>query len=256
MAEKKYSLHDNENIERAKTDREYLGELIIHNEDLIWFSIRNYVGDPVKLAKYNGMEKDDIQQIGRIGFIKAVDNFDCTKGVLFTTYAPAIIAGEVKDYIRTKGRLIKLPRSAHDLNIKIMDYTENIYYDKFIPVQKVAEEIEEDIDKVQKILTVGSLPEFIPFCKKNKYENNEIPNYKYELKDVNINVEEEIVEKIYLDQLLEAVKSQLNDRDKRIFKAKLNGETHEEIAKKEDISKITITRTMNKVRKILKEIKD
>jgi RNA polymerase sporulation-specific sigma factor len=256
MTNDKYSLHNNENIARAKVDREYLGELLLENEDLIWFSIRNYVGDPVKLAQYNLMEKEDIQQVGSIGFINAVKNFDCSKGVLFTTYAPAVIAGEVKDYLRDKGRLIRLPRSAHDLNTKVMNYTEDIYYDKFIPAEEVAERIDEDTDKVRKVLTVGSTPLLIPFCKKGKYNSeNESEMLEYEGEDKSVDIENQVVEKIYLDQLLETIRSKLSERDKRILDGKLEGKTHEQIANEEDISKITITRTLNKIRKIYKEIK-
>jgi len=53
---------------------------------------------------------------------------------------------------------------------------------------------------------------------------------------------------------MEAVRSRLNERDKRILDAKFKGETHEEIAEREDISKITVTRTLNKIREIIKEI--
>lgn len=256
MTDNKYSLHDIENIKRAKVDKEYLGELILHNEDLIWFSIHNYVGDPIKLAQYNLMEKEDIRQVAMIGFINAVRNFDPSKGILFTTYAPAIIAGEVKGYLRDKGRIIKLPRSAHELNVRVMNYTKDLYYDKYIPAEKVAEEIGEDTDKVRKVLTIGSIPVLIPLRKKERYKT--VKNYEeesfFEIEDEYTNVEEEVVDKVYLDQLMEAVRSRLNERDKRILDAKLKGETHEEIAERENISKITVTRTLNKIREIIKEI--
>lgn len=257
MTKNKYSLHDNANIMRAKVDREYLGELILHNEDLIWFSIRNYVGDPVKLAQYNSMEKDDIHQVGRIGFINAVDKFDCERGTLFTTYAPPVIAGEVKGYLRDKGRLIRLPRSAHDLNIRVMNYTEDIYYDRFVPVEQVAKRLGEDPDEINKVITVGGKPLLMPPCKRNYSEEDCCPINQlkgYSTVDHNVNIESSVVESIYIDQLLEAVRSKLNERDKRILDSKLQGRTHEQIAKEEDISKITVTRTMNKIRKIFKEI--
>ena len=253
----KYSLHNIENIIRAKIDREYLGELLLHNEDLIWFSIRNYVGDPIKLAQYNGMEKDDIHQIGRMGFINAIDNFDPSKGVLFTTYAPAVISGEVKSYIRDKGKLIRLPRSAHDLNIKIKKHMENTYYDKYIPIEQVAKELGEDTEDVKKAITTGEPPLYASQQKKEQGSKGHKPNAYTAVdliyQDKNIDVEQEVIDLVYIDQLLDTVRSKLEERDMRILDAKLEGKTHEQIANEEDISKITVTRTMNKIRKILRE---
>jgi len=260
MTEDKYSLHNNNNIIKAKTDKEYLGELIVHNEDLIWFSIRNYVGNPVKLAKCNSMEKEDIFQIACIGFINAVNNFDCDKGFMFTTYAPFVISGEVKGYLRDKGKLIKLPRSAHDLKMKIADYTEEIYYDKYIPIEKVAEGLNKNSEEIKKVLSVGDTPYLVSYCKKDPYKDTNLEclqnTSEYDNVDKCIDVENDAVEEVYLDQLLETVRSKLNERDKRILSSKLEGKTHEQIATEEDIAKITVTRTMNKIRKLIKEIEE
>lgn len=256
MTEDKYSLRNNTNIERAKTDRDYLGELLIQNENLIWYTIRKYIGDPYKLAQYNGMEKDDIQQVGRIGFIKAVDNFDSSKGVLFTTYAPSVILGEVKAYLREKGRLLRLTRSAYELNVKILDCLEDVYYDNYVPVNEIADELGEDTNKVQKVLSVGITPFRIHSRKYNIDENPPESITAFAptpIVDHSIDVEDEIIEKMYLDYLLKTIRSKLTERDNRILDAKLEGKTHEQIAKNEDIAKITVTRTMNKIRKILKD---
>jgi len=252
MTQDNYSLHDNKNIARAKVDKEYLGELMLHNEDLIWFSIRNYVGDPVKLAQNNLMEKEDIHQVGRIGFINAVKKFDCSKGVLFTTYAPAVIAGEVKSYLRDRGKLIKLPRSIYELNARILAYTESIQYNKYIPTEKITEEVDADYDDIKKILTIGYYPMLMPPKVKNDKPDNCLSlNNKI---DENVNVEEKVIDEIYVTQLLDAVRKKLTERDKRILDAKLEGKTNEQIAKEANIAKITVTRTMNKIRKIIKEI--
>jgi len=253
--EERYSLHNVENIMRAKKDKEYLGELLMENEDLIWFSIHNYVGDPVKLAIYNGMEKDDIQQVGRIGFIKAIKNFDCNRGILFTTYAPSVIAGEVKSYLRDHGRLLKLPRSAYDLNIKIMNYTEDIYYDKFLSVEEIAEQLNEDVEKIKKVLTVGSIPTLLPLRRKERYRSTKNTDEASDCESVDetIDIESQVIERIYLDQVLDIVRSKLSERDRRVLDSKLEGKTHEQVANEEDISKITVTRILNKVRKIIQD---
>ena len=61
---------------------------------------------------------DDLFQIGCIGLMKAIDNFDVTQNVKFSTYAVPIIMGEIKRYFRDDGT-IKVSRSLKELNLKI-----------------------------------------------------------------------------------------------------------------------------------------
>ena len=73
--------------------------------------------------KYN---MDDLFQIGCIGLIKAVDNFDLSHEVKFSTYAVPLILGEVKRYVRDNSP-IRVSRSIKDLAYKIINYEESYY---------------------------------------------------------------------------------------------------------------------------------
>lgn len=76
---------------------------------------------------YNKKENlDDLFQIGCVGLIKAIDNFDLSYDVQFSTYAVPMILGEIKRYIRDNSS-IRVSRSLKDIAYKSMGYIENYY---------------------------------------------------------------------------------------------------------------------------------
>lgn len=77
------------------------------------------------LKKYNTINEnmDDLFQIGVVGLIKAVDNFDLSHEVRFSTYAVLMIDGEIKRYIRDNNSL-RISRSIKDLSYKILTFKE------------------------------------------------------------------------------------------------------------------------------------
>lgn len=97
------------------------------------------------INKYNSPKNDmnDLFQIGCIGLIKAVDNFDPSFGVMFSTYAVPLILGEVKRYIRDSST-IRVSRSIRDLAYHIMKYK-----DTFLSVngyEASNDDIKRDLD--------------------------------------------------------------------------------------------------------------
>lgn len=79
---------------------------------------------------------DDLFQVGCIGLIKAIDNFDLSHEVKFSTYAVPMILGEVKRYLRDNTS-VRIARSIKDLCYKIMKLKEEIYIKKgYIPTNK------------------------------------------------------------------------------------------------------------------------
>ena len=85
--------HTKELIEMAhggdKAGRE---KLIVENMGLIWSIVKRFAG--------RGYEQEDLFQIGSIGLIKAVDKFDTSFDVQFSTYAVPMISGEIKRFLR------------------------------------------------------------------------------------------------------------------------------------------------------------
>ena len=96
-------------------------QLINGNLKLVLSIIKKYLS-----TKYN---MDDLFQIGCVGLIKAVDNFDLSYNCLFSTYAVPLILGEVKRYIRDTS-MLRVSRGIRDLSYQIISYKEeylNLY---------------------------------------------------------------------------------------------------------------------------------
>ena len=91
-------------------DEQAKERLVTENSPLIKSVIKKYMG--------KGIEFDDLYQLGSLGFLKAISNFDESFGVKFSTYAVPMIAGEIKRFIRDNG-IIKVSRSTKQLNLHI-----------------------------------------------------------------------------------------------------------------------------------------
>ena len=87
-------------------DVEAMDELVRCNMALVRSIVKKYVN--------RGVEYDDLYQIGSMGLVKAVKNFDPAYNVRFSTYAVPMIAGEIKRYLRDDG-MIKVSRSLKEL---------------------------------------------------------------------------------------------------------------------------------------------
>lgn len=95
--------HTKELIEMAHGgDKAAREKLIVENMGLIWSIVKRFAG--------RGYEQEDLFQIGSIGLIKAVDKFDTSFDVQFSTYAVPMISGEIKRFLRDDG-MIKVSRS-------------------------------------------------------------------------------------------------------------------------------------------------
>lgn len=89
--------------------------------------IEENMGLVLSIAKrfYNrGYDIDDINQLGTIGLLRAIDKFDLSKDVSFSTYAVPLILGEIKRFLRDDG-LIKVSRSIKQTATKISHFIEN-----------------------------------------------------------------------------------------------------------------------------------
>lgn len=98
----------------------------------------------IKRFKGRGENLDDLFQIGCIGLIKAIDNFDLSQNVQFSTYAVPMIIGEIRRYLRDNNS-IRVSRSIRDLAYKALAVKDKILRE---------ENREATIDEIAKILEV------------------------------------------------------------------------------------------------------
>ncbi len=121
-------------IEKAQNnDQDALNILVKENSPLIKSVIKRY--------RNKGVEYEDLYQIGSMGFLKAIQNFDKNFNVRFSTYAVPMIAGEIKRYLRDNG-FIKVSRSVKHLSIQINKFVENYIAKNFESptINQIAEE--------------------------------------------------------------------------------------------------------------------
>ena len=90
-------------------DEEARARLVEENAGLVWCIVKRFHN--------RGVETEDLFQIGNIGLIKAIDKFDLSYDVKFSTYAVPMISGEIKRFLRDDG-MIKVSRSLKELAYK------------------------------------------------------------------------------------------------------------------------------------------
>lgn len=133
-------------IARAQRGDEYAKEdLIYQNTGLVKSIALKFIGA--------GYELDDLLQLGYIGLLKAVDRFDMSYGVMFSTYAVPMILGEIKRYLRDDGR-IKVGRQVK-LDIKRMKRIQEEFCQKsgrYPKVSELAEKMEMNTEQVLSLL--------------------------------------------------------------------------------------------------------
>lgn len=91
-------------------DKQAREQLVTENVGLVWSMVRRFLG--------RGCEAEDLFQIGTIGLMKAIDKFDVTFDVKFSTYAVPMITGEIKRFLRDDG-MIKVSRTLKENHMKL-----------------------------------------------------------------------------------------------------------------------------------------
>lgn len=101
---------------------------------------------------------DDVFQAGCIGLIKAIDNFDLTVGVKFSTYAVPMIIGEIKRYLRD-GNSLRVSRSIRDTAYRVLKVRERLEeQDREAGIENIAEEMNVAVKEVVYALDAISDP--------------------------------------------------------------------------------------------------
>lgn len=104
--------------EAQEGDEDAKNALIAENSPLIKSIIRRFSG--------KGLEYDDLYQLGCLGFVKAIKNFNSDFNVKFSTYVVPMVIGEIKRFMRDDGA-IKVSRAIKSLNIKINKFVDTYF---------------------------------------------------------------------------------------------------------------------------------
>ncbi len=227
-------------IRLAKQGNNESKEILLENNVLLIKSI-------VYRFKNKGVEYDDLFQLGSIGFLKAINNFDESFGVKFSTYAVPMIIGEIKRFLRDDGeikvsRLIK--KQAKEINAFIEDYTLKNGNEPTIDI--IAKEL--NLEKSDVIFALDSSK--MPISLYEEIDDGNDKTQSLIEKIPSKFSEEEHVENLHLKNVING----LSERERtiiilRYFKDKTQGE----VAKQMGVSQVQISRLENKILDKIKE---
>lgn len=227
------------------------------DQDLRTILIEEYLYIAKILSKKyigKGIDYDDIYQVASIGLIYSVDRFDPTKGYEFSSFATPTIIGEIKKYFRDKGWTIRVPRRIQELSKKIMIAKNKLSqeYQRTPTVEDIAEFLNASPEEIIESMEASKV--YTPQSLDIVYDSGD--DKKMSLQDL-IGEDEKYFDKIDLkDFLLKSMKN-LNEVEKTILIDRyFNKKTQIVIAKKLNISQMTVSRIEKKVlEKMRKEIK-
>lgn len=218
--------------EQAKT------ELLENNSPLIKSVIKPY--------KNKGLEYDDLYQLGCLGFIKAIKNFNPSFNVKFSTYAVPMVAGEVKRFLRDDGS-IKVSRALKSLNIQInhfiADYKKQ--YNDNPTLEQIAKHFK--IEQQEVVFAMDSRKALLSLDERQD-ENSSRSRSLIEI------VEDDIKFDNFIDQImLKDIIKNLPARDRQLIALRFfQDKTQSEIADLLGVSQVQISRLENKILEKLK----
>lgn len=237
-----YNYEDNlELINKAREgDKNALDNLIQLNLPLVSAISKKFLN--------RGYEYEDIFQIGSMGLVKAVNNFDPNFNVKFSTYAVPMIMGEIKRFIRDDG-IIKVSRSVKSVARKL-------HYDK----EALSKKLDRDptIEELSEYSGVNS--EEIVFALESAnnlqylydtiHQDDGSPVLLIDKLSENVEEDNEIVDKIALKEAL----ANLDTKARQIILLRyFKDKTQVQVAKMLGISQVQVSRIEKKVLKIMKE---
>lgn len=181
---------------------------------------------------------DDLFQIGCIGLIKAIDNFDASLGLKFSTYAVPMIIGEVRRFLRDNSNSIRVSRSLRDTAYKAIYARENIMRakQKEPTIAEIATEI--GVAKEDVVMALDAIQNPISLYEPVYSEGGDTLYVMDQVSDKK-NREDRWVRDIALNDAI----NRLTDRQKRIIRMRFfEGKTQMEVAKEVGISQAQVSR--------------
>ena len=198
-----------------------------------------------------GENPDDLFQIGCIGLIKAIDNFDISQDVQFSTYGVPMIIGEIRRYLRDNNS-IRVSRSLRDLAYKVLAIKERELKlnQKEVTIEEIAKEL--NVEKEEITMCLDAIQEPISLQEPVYGEGNENIYVLDQVKDKK-NTDEFWAESI---TIAEAMKK-LNQKEKIIINKRFfEGRTQMEVAEEIGISQAQVSRlekiAINHIKRIYK----
>jgi len=193
---------------------------------------------------------DDLFQVGCIGLIKSIDNFDLSQNVKFSTYAVPMIIGEIRRYLRDNN-VIRVSRSLRDIAYKALQAKEKLANDKGREptVQEIAAAL--NLPREDVVFALEAIQEPVSMYEPVYHDGGD-PIYVMDQIQDERNVDKEWIEGICLQDAMNC----LNPRERQILRMRFfEGKTQMEVAAEIGISQAQVSRlekgALNRIKKQL-----
>lgn len=221
-------------------DEEAREKIVVDNMGLIWSVVKRFTN--------RGYDPEDLFQIGSIGLMKAVDKFDLSYDVKFSTYAVPMITGEIKRFLRDDG-MIKVSRSLKENAYKIRQAMESF---------SMEHQREATLDELAQKMNLAR-EEIVVAMEANKdVESLHQPTYQGDGSEIllmdRIPREENEEERVLNHVILEESMKELAPEEKKLIEYRyFQGKTQQEIAGILHISQVQVSRLEKKILRRMKE---
>ena len=222
-------------------DKEARERLFHENTGLIYCAAKRFLG--------RGVDMEDLFQIGSIGLLKAVDKFDTSYDVKFSTYAIPMILGELKRFFRDDG-MIKVSRSIKENQHRV-----------YLAREKIEKELgrEPSLKEIAEMLEMP--PEEVAMTMDSAAEVESLYRTVYQSEGTDIslidkipekeNAEEHLLNRIFLEEILGKLES--SDR-KLLYMRYFQDQTQTQIAEQLGVSQVQVSRMEKRILKKLRSL--
>ena len=210
-------------------DEEARDKMINGNLRLVLSIIKRFYGIVENL--------DDLFQIGCIGLIKSVDNFDLSQNVQFSTYAVPMVIGEIRRYLRDNN-MVRVSRSVRDLAYKVLAIKEKYRKEeqKEVTIEEIAKEL--NVEKEEIAFCLDAIQDPISLQEPVYGDETENIYVMDQIKDKK-NSDDNWAENITITEALE----KLRGKEKEIINKRFfEGRTQMEVAEEIGISQAQVSR--------------
>ncbi len=216
-------------------DKDARDKLVSDNMGLVWSIVRRF--------EHRGHEKEELFQIGCIGLIKAIDNFEVAYEVKFSTYAVPMIMGEIKRFLRDSS-MMKVSRSLKENGWKVKKASDLLSqrYGRDATLQEISQEIglsvEDIVEAMEANEEVGSIYQPV-------YQSEDSEIYLVDqVSGGGMPKTDELVNHLLLEQLLE----ELDEKEKELIDLRYFKEmTQVQVAAKLGVSQVQVSRMERKI---------
>ena len=221
-------------------DKEARDTLFAENMGLVYCAARRFLG--------RGVEMEDLFQIGSIGLLKAVDNFNPDFGVRFSTYAVPMIIGEIKRFLRDDG-IMKVSRSIKENQCKLLKMREQLEHrlGREPNMVELSEALDIPVEELAMTMEAASEVESIY---QTVYRGDGTELQLVDRLPEKENDQERLMNRIFLEELLEKLEGV--ERQLIVFRY-FQDMTQTEVAKKLGVSQVQVSRMEKRILKKMRE---